>query len=120
MEQIMQSIKNFAIVFLVLIANVNAQTLTKKEIDDIRGSTISSCVRTQRASSMNLDIKDKQLREYCSCYAATIFPAHITSEEVRNGIAIQRRNGDKAMLEFFLKGRDLYEISENCVNKVFK
>jgi len=103
-----------------LMSNPHAQTLSKKELDDLKGFTISSCFRSQRASPINRDIKDSQIKDYCSCYANTIFPAHTSIDEVRNGLTIQRKHGDKAMLDYFLKGRDLYEISENCINRISK
>lgn len=107
-------------ILILSAGNLYAQSLTKKELDDLRGSTISSCFRAQKASAINRDIGDRVIRDYCQCYASIIFPSHTTAEEVITGLAIQRRSGDRAMLDFFLKGRDLYEISENCITSIMK
>jgi hypothetical protein len=115
-----------ALFFILLTALISffdlkmAQTLTKKDLEDLRGSTISSCFRNQRASALNAVVNDDVIRKYCDCFATTIFPAHTSVTELQAALYIKLKNGDQAMLDYFLKGRDLYEIAENCSRRAIK
>ena len=109
--------------FFVNFSNIDilqAQTLSARELEQVRGSTVSSCFRTQRSSALNDIISDSMLTNYCRCYAEVLFPPHLTVEEMRSAVRILQRSGTQAFLDFILKGRDLYEISENCANRIFR
>lgn len=96
---------------------VRAQTLSARDLEQVRGSTVSNCFRNQRSSVLNNSFSDSMLINYCRCYAEALFPSHLTVEEMGSAIGILRRSGNQAYLDFLLKGRDLYEISENCANR---
>jgi hypothetical protein len=96
---------------------VRAQTLSARDLEQVRGAAVSSCFRTQRSSTLNNSLSDSVLINYCKCYAEAVFPSYLTVEEMGSAIRILRRSGNQAYIDFLLKGRDLYEISENCANR---
>ena len=110
----------FFVIYVSLCGSLQAQTLSTNELNSIRNSTVSSCFRTQKASPLNAGISDWMLTDYCSCYARVIFPNHITVEEITNAMRILQTRGNAAYLDFLLKGRDVNEISENCINQVMR
>jgi hypothetical protein len=92
----------------------NAQTLTNKEMQDIKGFTISSCYRTQRAANVNSHIPDAKIRNYCTCFTNKLFERTLTVNEFRTAKRIQQSRGNDAMMSYLLNGRDIYEIAEAC------
>lgn len=100
--------------------SLNAQTLSEKELNDLRNSSVSSCFRTQKSSSLNSSFSDEAIRNYCVCFANVMIPAHITVQEIENAIVVLQSAGEAAFMEFLLKGRDLYEIAENCASRTLK
>lgn len=110
----------FFVIYVSLYGSLQAQTLSTNELNSIRNSTISSCFRTQKASPLNAGFSDRMLTEYCSCYARVIFPNHTTVEEIVNAMRILQNRGTAAYLDFLLKGRDVNEISENCIKQAMR
>lgn len=111
----------FCISFLCASASsLHAQTLSEKEFNDLRNGSISSCFRTQKASALNTGISDQAIRNYCVCFTNVMIPTHITVQEVKSAMVVLQSAGVAAFVEFLLKGRDLYEISENCAARTLK
>lgn len=97
-----------------------AQVLGDKELRDLRGATASSCYTSQRSASVNSVVSNNQLHWYCNCYAETLIKNDTTVQELHRAIKIGSIQGNQAMLEVFLKGRDLYTIGNDCGAKALK
>lgn len=110
----------FLSTFFYTIDPLAARTLNQRELEQVRGSTESACFRTQKSSALNRTLSDSQILDYCRCYASTLYPAHMTIEELNSGISILQRSGKQAFLDFVLKGRDINEIAENCANRAIR
>lgn len=99
---------------------LKAQTLNERELKEVRGSAVSACFRNQKSSALNNNLNDSIILNYCRCFANTMFPPHMTVEELSSAVSILKRSGNQAYMDFLLKGRDLYEIVENCTNQSLK
>lgn len=97
-----------------------SQVLTSKEREDIVGSTISSCVTTQRKDPSSDILSDDQVRRYCSCWARTLIPKTYTQEKLLEVGRIMIDRGAEASLRVMLEGRDQYELANQCVSEAME
>lgn len=110
----------YSLFLLLISADVYSQTLSNKEIQDIRGSVASSCFKTQRSRPINDIATDLQLRSYCTCYANSLISSSLTLETWHAAITAKKNSGDKKMMDVILNGRDLNTIANRCATKVFQ
>lgn len=100
--------------FIIVGSISHAQMLSNKEMNELKGGTISSCYRTQRAAPINSILSDAHISRYCTCIANKIFNRRLSVNEVQTAVKIQQTRGNDAMLNYFLNGRDIYQMVEEC------
>ncbi len=107
-----------AMVFLSTFAY--SQVVTNKLREDLIGSTVESCFRTQRNDSVSNAFSDDQIRRYCSCFARLLFPKTITKQDLNRINEALLNEGEQAALRATLNGRDLYTLTNRCAQEAVK
>lgn len=102
---------------VAICSTASAQRLSERELKEVRGATVSSCFKTQRAQPINSIFDDKTIRNHCSCQANIIFNESLTVEELHTSIKIQQTRGVEFMLNYLLKGKDPNDVAVECANK---
>ena len=80
----------FLLILLFINTNVFAQLVGDERVGFISAST-KACYKTQRQSSVNVNMSDTTLRQYCNC--ASIYVADIINHQ----LALDIENGVQKM-----------------------
>jgi hypothetical protein len=96
---------------------LNAQSLTRQELEELRGFSERGCFTDQKSRRLNAGISDRVIQRYCQCYTAILYPNSLTMQHLLRAQSILESRGENAMVEYLLMGRNIYDVSNHCTNR---